>query len=178
MKKVARVIFIYDDGSKHEIRDKKAAVLFQARVNTSGILSGLENAILPPRKWWQFDKKIELSNERGLTPREEERIVSPRPSRPNTLNSLAKNIAKWREEKGFITGWENMPEKLMLVVTELSEAMEAYRKDDKKNFNEEIADTIIRLCDIVGSLGIDIEDEIEKKMAINKDRDYKHGKKC
>ena len=94
------------------------------------------------------------------------------------LNKLSKVIADWRKKKGFKTSWRNMPEKLMLVVTELSEAMEAYRHDDKKNFNEEIADTFIRLFDICGSIGIDIEDEVEKKMEVNKQRPFKHGKKC
>ena len=71
-----------------------------------------------------------------------------------------------------------MPEKLMLVVTELSEAMEAYRHEDIKNFKEEIADTFIRLCDICGSVNIDIEREIRTKMEVNKKRPYLHGKKC
>ena len=91
---------------------------------------------------------------------------------------LILNIIRWREKKGFITDWDNMPEKLMLVVTELAEAMEAYRDNDKKNFNEEIADTFIRLLDISGSLGIDIEGEILKKMEANKERPYKHGREC
>ena len=94
------------------------------------------------------------------------------------MNSLANDIAKWREKKGFKTSWKNMPEKLMLVVTEASEAMEAYREDDRKSFEAEIADTFIRLLDICGSVGIDIEHQIEKKMEINKSRPYKHGKKC
>jgi len=71
-----------------------------------------------------------------------------------------------------------MPEKLMLVVTELSEAMEAYRHEDTENFKEEIADTFIRLCDICGSVNIDIEREIRTKMEVNKKRPYLHGKKC
>lgn len=71
-----------------------------------------------------------------------------------------------------------MPEKLMLVVTELSEAMEAYRREDIENFKEEIADTIIRLCDICGSVGINIERQISSKMEINKKRPRLHGKKC
>jgi len=94
------------------------------------------------------------------------------------MNNLAKDIATWREQKGFITNWDNMPEKLMLVVTELSEAMEAYRTNDTENFNEEIADTFIRLLDICGSIGIDIEDEVKKKMETNKERPYRHGKNC
>ena len=94
------------------------------------------------------------------------------------LNWLSKDVAKWRESKGFKTSWENMPEKLMLVVTELSEAMEAYRHEDTENFKEEIADTFIRLADICGSVGIDIESEIKKKMEVNKQRPHKHGKTC
>jgi NTP pyrophosphatase (non-canonical NTP hydrolase) len=94
------------------------------------------------------------------------------------LNTLCSEVALWRHEKGFETSWNNMPEKLMLVVTEIAEAMEAYRDDDKQNFAEEIADSIIRLCDISGSLDLDIESEIEKKMQINKTRPFKHGRKC
>ncbi len=94
------------------------------------------------------------------------------------MNKLAKKIAKWREEKGFITTWENMPEKLMLVVTELSEAMEAYRHGDKENFSEEISDSFIRLYDICGSLDIDIEKGIKEKMGVNEKRPFRHGKLC
>ena len=94
------------------------------------------------------------------------------------MNQLAEDIVKWRKKKGFKTSWKNMPEKLMLVVTEVAEAMEAIRKDDGQNFNEEIADTFIRLLDICGSVGIDIEHEIKAKMEINKTRSHKHGKKC
>ena len=171
MKKVKKIVFIYEDNTRHEIRDKKAALLFQARVNTSGILSGLENSILPPKRWWQRENQLEKQVTQELQ-------VCPRPTRSGRLNDLVEYVVKWREKKGFITGWSNMPEKLMLAVTELAEAMEAYRKDDKKNFSEEIADTFIRMLDISGSIGIDVEDEIHKKMEINKKREYKHGKTC
>jgi len=93
------------------------------------------------------------------------------------MNELAKEIAQWREKKGFITNWDNMLEKLMLVVSEASEAAECYRNDDRKGFNEEIADIFIRLFDICGTLKIDIEKEIEKKMDKNRERPYRHGKK-
>lgn len=66
----------------------------------------------------------------------------------------------------------------MLIVTELSEAMESYRNRDDENFKEEIADTFIRLFDLCGGLDIDIEREILKKMQKNKKRPYKHGKVC
>ena len=66
----------------------------------------------------------------------------------------------------------------MLIVTELAEAMESYRHQDDDNFREEIADTFIRLLDLCGGLGIDIEEEINKKSQKNKNRPYKHGKIC
>ncbi|KKN37005.1 hypothetical protein LCGC14_0767650 [marine sediment metagenome] len=69
-----------------------------------------------------------------------------------------------------------MLEKLMLVVTEVSEAAEAHRKADFENFTEEIADTFIRLMDITASLGINIEKAILDKMAINEGRPHLHGK--
>ncbi len=106
-----------------------------------------------------------------------------------SIKRWCKKISVWRESKGFITIWGNVPEKLMLVVTELSEAMEAYRKleltnlgiDTRKvlsNFNEELADATIRIFDLCGSLDIDLEKEIAKKMKINEVRPFKHGKSC
>ncbi|MEW6009294.1 MAG: nucleotide pyrophosphohydrolase [Candidatus Omnitrophota bacterium] len=91
------------------------------------------------------------------------------------LTKLCHRIAR---EKGFWDNERNRGEMLMLIVTELAEAMEAYRLSDKENFKEEIADTFIRLFDLCGGLKIDIEKEILKKMKKNKKRPYKHGKVC
>jgi NTP pyrophosphatase (non-canonical NTP hydrolase) len=66
--------------------------------------------------------------------------------------------------------------RLMLIVGEVAEAQEALRKDDQENFAEELADVVIRLFDLCGGLGIDLETEIKKKMDKNKLRPYKHGK--
>lgn len=65
---------------------------------------------------------------------------------------------------------------LMLIVSELAEAQEGLRHNDIANFKEELADTAIRLADLCGGLGIDLEAEIKKKMAINEKRGYLHGK--
>ena len=81
-------------------------------------------------------------------------------------------------EKGFWDSQRNIGEALMLIVTELAEAMESHRLKDQENFNEELADTFIRLFDLCGGLNIDIQKEIEKKSKINKKRPYKHGKVC
>jgi NTP pyrophosphatase (non-canonical NTP hydrolase) len=66
--------------------------------------------------------------------------------------------------------------RLMLIVSELGEALEALRNDDRENFAEELADVAIRLGDLCGGLNIDLETEIKKKMEKNKTRGYKHGK--
>ena len=74
--------------------------------------------------------------------------------------------------------------------TELSEAYEEYRHG--KGYNEtyyendtkpcgipsEFADVIIRICDFCGAYNIDLEKIIEEKMEYNKNREYKHNKKC
>ncbi len=82
------------------------------------------------------------------------------------------------KEKGFWDKERNIGEALMLIVTELAEAMEGYRHQDHDNFREELADTFIRLFDLCGGLEIDIEAEIVKKAEKNKLRPYKHGKIC
>ena len=95
------------------------------------------------------------------------------------------NLREWSQfchdiavEKGFWDEKRNMGEALMLVVTELAEAMESYRRQENEHFKEEIADTFIRLFDLCGGLDIDITQEIIKKSEKNKKRPYKHGKIC
>ncbi len=66
--------------------------------------------------------------------------------------------------------------KLMLIVSELGEALEALRNDNIDNFKEELADVVIRLGDLCGAMGIDLENEVMRKMLINSKRGYKHGK--
>lgn len=93
------------------------------------------------------------------------------------LNDYCRYVTLWRRKKGFVTEWDNMLEKLMLVVTEVSEAAEAFRSEEYQQFWGEIADSFIRLMDVCGTHGIDIEEEIKNKMKYNEERPYKHGKK-
>lgn len=119
-----------------------------------------------------------------------------------TLNKLRDEIHEYAINKGF---WDNQRETgtlLMLCVSELAEAMEADRnglyadleliekdKEDfidfiwsfensiKDTFEDELADTIIRILDLCGAKGIDIEKHIELKMKYNTTRERMHGKK-
>ena len=95
-----------------------------------------------------------------------------------SLNDLAKLCHSIAVEKGFWDKERNIGEALMLIVTELAEAMEAHRIKDEQNFKEELADSFIRLLDLCGGLKIDIEEEIYQKSIKNKNRPYKHGKVC
>jgi len=80
-----------------------------------------------------------------------------------------------------ISRQRNVPELLALVHSEISEALEAYRKritDGPNNFGEELADAVIRVFDMAEGLGIDIEAEILRKHEYNKTREYRHGGKA
>ena len=96
--------------------------------------------------------------------------------RPWTIEEWCHYVRLYRDSKGFITARENMLEKLMLVVTELAEAAEDVRHAKWDHFEEEIADTVIRLFDIAGSLEFDLEKAIRDKMAVNVKRPFLHGK--
>ena len=47
----------------------------------------------------------------------------------------------------------------------------------KDTFEDEIADTVIRIFDMCEGFGIDLERHIELKLEYNRTRPYKHGKK-
>lgn len=72
----------------------------------------------------------------------------------------------------------NVPEMLCLVHSEVSEAMEGFRKnlmDDKlphrPMIEVELADAIIRILDMSEGLGLDIEGAICEKLEFNKIRE-------
>ena len=100
------------------------------------------------------------------------------------MNDLATKIHHWSVLKGFdsptsILGSPNDQltlAKLMLVVSEVGEAAEAVRKADESNFEEEIADTIIRLLQLCGAMGINPDCIVRRKMEFNASRPPRHGK--
>lgn len=120
------------------------------------------------------------------------------------LNQISKQVYEANKLKGFDVKNENIGQTLCLIHSEISEALEAVRKDKKASlmafdyreedretdldfqsdftdlikdtFEDEIADTFIRLMDLVGALEIDIDRHIELKLRFNSLREYKHGK--
>lgn len=69
---------------------------------------------------------------------------------------------------------------LALIGTEVSEAAQALREKDvgSDELTTELADVVIRVCDLAGYLGADLERAIHKKMAVNRTRPRKHGRLC
>lgn len=102
------------------------------------------------------------------------------------LNDLAKMIHDNNVKKGF---YENdsktFAENIALMHSELSEALEADRKDNPPSEKidghcqvaEELADAVIRILDTAAHNNIDIGDAIVAKHQYNLTRPYKHGKK-
>ena len=71
----------------------------------------------------------------------------------------------------------NVPEMLCLIHSEISEAMEGYRKnlmDDKlphrSMLEVELADAVIRIFDMCGGLGLDLSGAIYEKLEYNQNR--------
>lgn len=100
------------------------------------------------------------------------------------LNSLADEIRSINKANGWnVIQPENyldthrIPAILALIHSEVSEALEGWRKRDDANFREELADILIRLLDLSGGLSIDLAAEVAKKLEKNRARGYRHGGK-
>lgn len=96
-----------------------------------------------------------------------------------------KQIHQDARDKGFwVPHLQDFLAKLMLVVTELGEAAEAWRTNNLQSkeipthscAEEEIADAIIRLLDMAEFYKFDIAGAILQKMAFNKGWPQMHGK--
>lgn len=109
----------------------------------------------------------------------------------NAMNRVRDRVHEMALDKGWYgTGPRNVGEQLMLVTSELAEALEELRDGHEptairydptthkpEGFPIEIADAVIRLLDLAGSLEIDIGHAIAVKHSYNGGRPRKHGKK-
>jgi NTP pyrophosphatase (non-canonical NTP hydrolase) len=84
--------------------------------------------------------------------------------------ALVQNPGSW-------IGGALVAQKLCLVHSEISEAMEGHRKglmDDKLTHRPmievELADALIRICDLAGAMGLDLGGAVAEKMAYNAQR--------
>ena len=93
------------------------------------------------------------------------------------LKDIATDIGLWRNRKAFKTSKDNIPEKLALIHSEVSEALEATRKGDDAGFEEELADVIIRVLDLADALDLNMAVAIRDKMIKNESRSVRHGKR-
>jgi NTP pyrophosphatase (non-canonical NTP hydrolase) len=108
-----------------------------------------------------------------------------------TINEMRDAAFKNSADKGFYAEPATLGDRLMLMVSELAEVLEEYRnhhapteiyynpeKPDKpEGIPIELADTVIRIGDFCGFYGIDLEAAVDKKMAFNSTRSYRHGGK-
>lgn len=108
-----------------------------------------------------------------------------------TIRELAAEVHQTAMEKGWWpeeSGGRNIGEALMLIVTEVADAMTQYKDYPERSWNftgigddgkpyglaTEMADAIIRILDFCEGFGIDISEALEIKAAYNKGRPYRH----
>jgi NTP pyrophosphatase (non-canonical NTP hydrolase) len=94
------------------------------------------------------------------------------------INTLCEEAYETAMSKGWHDNERETGTLLALIHSEVSEALEADRKGWEANFAEELADVCIRVFDLCGSRGIDLEKAIRDKMDYNKGRSYMHGGKA
>ena len=102
-----------------------------------------------------------------------------------TLNLLGREINRINAANGWNVpipeDWNEtnykIPAVLALIHSEVSEALEAYRKNDFANFSEEMADVLIRVLDCACGLGIDMNAVVDAKIEKNRHRGHRHGGK-
>ena len=86
------------------------------------------------------------------------------------LKKLQKEIYQNKVDKGFNV--TDVNKEFCLTYGEVAEAYEAWRKK-KDDLGEELADVAIYLLGLSEILGIDLEDEIQRKVYKNSKREYK-----
>lgn len=101
------------------------------------------------------------------------------------LEALSLHIHEQNVAMGWWTDLEtgrplprNVGELLMLCVSELAEAMEGHRKSlpdthlpHRSMIEVELADTVIRICDMAAGLNLDLAGAVAEKLEYNRNRE-------
>jgi len=116
----------------------------------------------------------------------------PPPAKP-TMQDFTKRAHQTAVSKGWWDGVDDadaiVPEKLCLIHSEVSEALESYRNGEDmlwitdtgkpEGLLAELADVVIRCADLSEALGLDLGSAMSVKMDYNDTRPHRHGdKKC
>jgi NTP pyrophosphatase (non-canonical NTP hydrolase) len=86
------------------------------------------------------------------------------------MNEMQKEAWDNKVSKGFNT--TNVEKEFCLLTSEVGEAYMAYLRN-KDELGSELADIAIYLLGLSEMLGLNLKDEIEKKMEVNRNRKYK-----
>lgn len=100
------------------------------------------------------------------------------------LNVLASELHHEAIDKGHYDRKRDAPELIALIHSECSELLEAFRHGNPQSEHdlpitqaeEECADILIRLLDLCGYFGFNIQEALVEKREYNKGREYRHGK--
>lgn len=120
----------------------------------------------------------------------------------NTLSSvdlvaMTAEVKEWITAKGWDQDNRSFGDECMLLISEISEALEAYREGEFEDLTwssekltelgisgikptgvgSELADVLVRLLDTCSRHNIDLGEEFRRKMDYNWTRSYRHGSK-
>jgi NTP pyrophosphatase (non-canonical NTP hydrolase) len=160
----------------------------RSQKNAPSLGSGIEvglifDAAQPPKLGKNQKNKLQQEEAAYIRNQAHAKLAALESVTVATVDSLGGIISNFMEFQGF---WEseNTAEKIALMHSELSEALEADRKDQQaehifgfSGVEEELADVVIRILDFANYNGLRLGEAIIAKMHVNLNRERMHGKK-